>query len=73
MDNRTEIGWHGLARKLENNEGYAITNTLLYPQIITATTVNTDQKKYQDWLNAQPDEVFNQIKMQGHSHVSMSV
>ena len=23
MDNRTEIGWHGLARKLENNEGYA--------------------------------------------------
>ena len=73
MDNRTEIGWHGLARKLGNNEGYAITDTLLYPQVITATTVNTDQKKYQDWLNAQPDEVFNQIKMQGHSHVSMSV
>ena len=73
MDNRTEIGWHGLARKLENNEGYAITDTLLYPQVITATTVNTDQKKYQDWLNAQPDEIFNQIKMQGHSHVSMSV
>ena len=35
------------------------------------TNVNTDQKEYTQWLYAQEDEVFNAIRMQGHSHVNM--
>lgn len=68
-----EVAWHGLAFRGEDPEKneYTITDILVYPQEVTGATVNTDQTEYQNWLMGQPDEIFNNIRMQGHSHVNM--
>lgn len=67
-----EVAWHGIAKRCEDEEdAYIISDILVYPQEVTGTTVNTDQEKYQMWLMNHDDEVFNNIRMQGHSHVNM--
>lgn len=69
-----EVAWHGVAYRGEDetkNE-YFITDILVYPQKVTGATVNTDQEKYEMWLMQHKDEVFNNIRMQGHSHVNMA-
>ena len=70
-----EVGWHGLAYRGTDPEKdeYIITDILVYPQEVTSATVTTDQEKYQTWLMSHEDEVFNNIRMQGHSHVNMGV
>lgn len=70
-----EVGWHGVAKRVDDPEkdAYIIEDILVYPQEVTGTTVNPDQKQYQTWLMSHPDDVFNNIRMQGHSHVNMSV
>ena len=68
-----EVAWPGVAYRGEDetkNE-YFITDILVYPQKVTGSTVNTDQEKYEMWLMQHEDEVFNNIRMQGHSHVNM--
>lgn len=67
-----EVAWHGVAHRGENDD-YIITDILVYPQEVASATVNTDQEKYQMWLMSQEDDVFNNIRMQGHSHVNMGV
>ena len=70
-----EVAWHGVAYRGEDetkNE-YYISDILVYPQKVTGATVNTDQEKYEMWLMQHNDDVFNNIRMQGHSHVNMSV
>lgn len=69
-----EVAWHGVAYRGADPEKdeYIITDILVYPQEVTGVTVNTDQEEYQNWLMGQDDEVFNNIRMQGHSHVNMS-
>lgn len=69
----TEVGWHGIAKRGEKLDEYVIENILVYPQEVTGATVTPDQEKYQNWLMEQEDDVFNNIRMQGHSHVNMSV
>lgn len=68
-----EVAWHGIASRGEDGskDEYYISDILVYPQEVTSATVNTDQEKYQMWLMSQDDNVFNSIRMQGHSHVSM--
>lgn len=68
-----EVAWHGIAKRGEDAEKdeYYITDILVYPQEVTGATVNTDQEKYQMWLMNHEDDVFNNIRMQGHSHVNM--
>ena len=66
-----EIGWHGVAKRGEEKDQYIISDILLYPQEVTGATVTTDQEEYQMWLMQQEDEIFNNIRMQGHSHVTM--
>lgn len=69
-----EIAWHGVVHRDEENPSiFYITDILVYPQAVTGATVNTDQEAYQTWLYSFDDNVFNNIRMQGHSHVSMSV
>lgn len=68
-----EIAWHGIARRGDGEDEYIIEDILVYPQEVTGATVTTDQNEYQMWLMSQPDEVFNNIRMQGHSHVNMGV
>lgn len=70
-----EVAWHGVARRGEDPEKdeYIISDILVYPQEVTGATVTTDQVKYQMWLyDDENDAVFNDIRMQGHSHVNMS-
>lgn len=68
-----EIAWHGLAKRGEDEtkDEYYIYDLIIYPQEVTGSTVTTDQEKYQTWLYNRPDEEFNDIRMQGHSHVNM--
>lgn len=67
-----EVAWHGIAHRCEDEEdAYIISDILVYPQEVTGATVNTDQEKYQMWLMNHEDDVFNNIRMQGHSHVNM--
>lgn len=70
-----EVAWHGVAMRGEDftKDEYFIKDILVYPQEVTGATVNTDQVKYQTWLMNHDDEVFNNIRMQGHSHVNMGV
>lgn len=73
-DFNSEIAWHGIAKRCEDEENaYIISDILVYPQEVTGATVTTDQQKYQMWLMNHDDEVFNNIRMQGHSHVNMGV
>lgn len=69
-----EVAWHGVAKRCDDPERdeYIISDILVYPQEVTGATVNTDQEKYERWLMSHDDEVFNNIRMQGHSHVNMS-
>lgn len=69
-----EVAWHGVAKRGDDlsKDEYCITDILVYPQEVTGATVNTDQEKYQMWLMGHEDDVFNNIRMQGHSHVNMS-
>lgn len=68
-----EVAWHGLAKRGddESKDEYVVYDILVYPQEVTGATVNTDQEKYQMWLMNHDDDVFNNIRMQGHSHVNM--
>lgn len=68
-----EVAWHGIATRGEDTtkDEYYINDILVYPQEVTGATVNTDQEKYEMWLMQHDDDVFNNIRMQGHSHVNM--
>lgn len=69
-----EVAWHGVATRSadETKDEYLISDILVYPQVVTGASVNTDQKKYEMWLMSHENDVFNNIRMQGHSHVNMS-
>ena len=66
----SEVGWHGIARRGDDDE-YYIDDVLVYPQEVTGATVTTDQVEYQTWLADHQLESNNMIRMQGHSHVNM--
>jgi len=67
-----EVAWHGSVTRSSDNE-FTIEDIFVYPQEVTSGTVNTDQVEYANWLHSQDDELFNKLRMQGHSHVNMSV
>lgn len=68
----TEIAWHMLIEKTSKTS-YVISDVLVYPQTVTGTTADTDDTKYALWVNALPDDEFNHMRGQGHSHVNMGV
>ncbi len=70
-----EVAWHGIAKRGADpdKDEYIISDIVVYPQEVSGAAVNTDQEEYQNWLMHLDDEVFNNLRMQGHSHVNMSV
>ena len=73
VDNHTiEIAWHGIVSRLEIDK-FIIEDILVYPQTASATTVESDDDLYPLWLDELDDNDFNNIRMQGHSHVNMGV
>lgn len=67
-----EIAWHGIAKR-NGKDKYTISDILIYPQEVTGATVTTNQREYETWLMNFDDDIFNNIRMQGHSHVNMGV
>jgi len=67
-----EVGWHGTVSRINDNE-FVIEDIFVYPQEVTASTVNTNQEAYTQWLYELNDDTFNNIRMQAHSHCNMGV
>lgn len=67
-----EIAWDGVvSRDEENSKVFWVEDIIVYPQEITATTVDTDDILYPEWLNSLDDDTFNRRRFNGHSHVRM--
>ena len=66
-----EVAWHGIVDRCGDDQ-FVISDILVYPQEVSGATVNTDQEEYTKWLVSIPDDVFNRMHMQGHSHVNMA-
>lgn len=69
--NSKEVGWHGTAYRFE--EGYLIKDVFVYPQIVNAAHIDTDEAEYSNWLYDFDNETFKNIRFHGHSHVDMGV
>lgn len=70
-----EVAWHATAYRDddESKDEYYIGDIFVYPQTVTGATVTTDQQRYEKWLMDLDDDTFNNLRMQGHSHVNMGV
>jgi hypothetical protein len=75
-----ELAWQATVEKKkfkgrENTDDffYYIDQVFVYPQEVTAAFVATDEVQYTEWSLQLPDEVFNNLRFQGHSHVNMAV
>ena len=68
----TEVAWHGLVERHDEFH-YTIDDILVYPQTVTGSFVDMDTEKYADWLGKLDIDDHCRMKMQGHSHVYMSV
>lgn len=68
-----EVAWHGVASRIDAaTDEYLISDILVYPQSVTGATVEMDTEEYARWIMDNiEDERFNEIHMQGHSHVNM--
>lgn len=67
----TEVAWHGVTYRRDG--GFLVSDIIVYPQEVSDSTANTDQKAYEQWLYGLDDNTFNRIRLQGHSHVNFSV
>lgn len=73
MQFSTEIGWRGVVhRDPEDTRKFIVTDILVPPQIVTGSHVDTDENEHSEWMMSFDDDVFNHIRMQGHSHVNFS-
>jgi hypothetical protein len=73
-----ELAWQATVekRKFKGKEDtddffYYIDQVFVYPQEVTPTFVDTDEVQYTEWSLQLPDETFNKLRFQGHSHVNM--
>lgn len=67
----SEIAWHGTVKRDGNT--FFIEDILVYPQQVTGVNVDPDQDEYDEWSRALDDDVFNNLRFHGHSHVDMVV
>jgi len=63
----TEVAWHAVVERRDEIT-FVIKDILVYPQEVTGGTVNTDQELYQKWMMELPDDVYNNLRGQMHSH-----
>lgn len=72
-----EVAWHATAYRIPGDKDeYLIKDVLVYPQTVTAATVDMDVEEYAKWIQEgimADDERFDHIRCQMHSHVNMSV
>lgn len=68
----SEVAWHCLVDKVEDGM-YLVEDLIVYPQIVTGVTVDTDDEAYTKFLIDLPFEQAQKMRMQCHSHVNMGV
>lgn len=68
----SEVAWHGLVKRLENRI-FLVYDVVMFDQMVTGVTVNTDQEAYTRFLEQLPMETANNMFFHGHSHVNMGV
>ena len=69
-----EISWHGLVKRSKDKNTYYLYDIIIFPQINTATTTDTDETEYVEWITKMMEsENFEDMRMHGHSHVNMAV
>ena len=66
----TECAWHGLVDRKSDTE-FVVYDIIVFPQIVTGATVDTDDLAYSTFIGDLKEDVFKNLKMQGHSHVNM--
>lgn len=70
--NDKEVGWHGTTHRVSDDE-FVIDNVYVYPQTVTAATVDTDDEEYAKWLislDKIDENIFPNLHFHGHSHVN---
>lgn len=77
-----EIGWHGIVRQIDDRN-FLISDILVFPQVVSGTSVNPDQEEYAKWMmemmmaddeeNSPYFGQYSNIRFHGHSHVNMGV
>lgn len=68
----TEVQWHGLVRRISENE-FEIYDVLVPPHEVSGATVTSEYKPYIEWIDGLDDDTFNAVRFHGHSHVNMAV
>lgn len=69
-----EIGWHGIVKRVSATR-FEIEDIVLFPQVVTASTVTPDAEEYTKWMmkmaEEKPDDL-TRMRFHGHSHVNMA-
>lgn len=70
----TEVAWNGIVTRDKKHNTYIVNDIIVFPQLVTGTSVDVDETKYSNWIAEQlmHNEHFNDIRFHGHSHVNMA-
>lgn len=69
----SEVAWQFVTFRDDVDPNvFHLTDIVVEPQVVTGVTVDTDQEEYEKWLMSLPDEVFNNLHANCHSHVNMA-
>lgn len=68
----TEIGWSGVVERVSDTD-FLVKDILIFPQTVSGTSYRTDDKKYAEWIQTLNEGQYNNLRLNGHSHVYMSV
>lgn len=66
-----EIAWRGVAFRTEG--GFIVKDVLCFPQKVTGSTVDVDVEDDALWYINLEDDVRDNLRFQGHSHVNFGV
>lgn len=67
----TEVEWHGTASRVDETT-FMVDDILLFPHQVSAATVTSDQKAYEEWVDSLDNDTFDRLRFHGHSHVNMA-
>lgn len=68
-----EIAWNAKVTYDRENNTITLDDILIFPQIVTGTTVDVEPTKYAMWVAGLDDDTVNNMRCHCHSHVNMGV
>ena len=68
----SEIAWHGLVIRGEDEGDFIVYDILTHEQTVTGSTVTTEDEQYARFMESLTDEQAENMFMQAHSHVNMA-